>query len=200
MSIALFNRALVAVSCEITPQGHVLSVSDDRGLQHTLDVDETVLVELVAPGLSDQPEAVVTIDAVTRDAYVWEETSAGLVQWARDANGYAYRFFVAPADATIQVVTLPAGSPPPDAPSPPGSGQAILRLKVRRAGDLPLMSKEDDLLRSLESKRTQPRYRVSPHTAALRPGFEHANFNKLADELDAAALLERISRPKPKAP
>jgi hypothetical protein len=208
MSIALFNPTLVAVSCELTSRGHVVRVADDHGLQHELDVDETVFVELVAPGLSQPPKAVVTIRVETmgaedRDTYVWEETASGCEQWARDTNGYAYRTYVAPADASLRMVTLPKGSPPPAVP-PPGSGEATLRVKVRRAGSLPLtsslMTYGGDSLGPLESKQTQPRYRVLPHTASLRPGFEHANFNELADELDDAAILERLSRRAREAP
>lgn len=196
MSISLFNRALVAVSCELTTRGHVLHVADHNGIQCELEVDETVFVEVDAPGLS-QPKAVVTIRVETmgaeeRDTYVWEETASGYEQWARDANGYAHRTYVAPADARLRMVTLPKGSPAPTVP--PSSGEAILRVKVRKKSALPRLAPHRDA-GPLEKKQAQPRYRVVPHTARLRPGFEHANFNELADELDDAAILARTSPP-----
>jgi inactivated superfamily I helicase len=42
--------------------------------------------------------------------------------------------------------------------------------------------------------RKLPKYRVAPHAAVLRPGFDRAAFNGLADELEDAAALERLSR------
>ena len=34
-----------------------------------------------------------------------------------------------------------------------------------------------------------PRFRVTPHAAKLRPGIDRASFNRLADELEDAAVL-----------
>lgn len=36
-----------------------------------------------------------------------------------------------------------------------------------------------------------PRFRVAPHTAKLQPGVDRASLNRLADELEDAALLSR---------
>lgn len=41
--------------------------------------------------------------------------------------------------------------------------------------------------------RRQP-YRVKVHHSALRPGFDLTGFNKLADELEDEAILERTRR------
>jgi len=42
--------------------------------------------------------------------------------------------------------------------------------------------------------RKLPKYRVSPHVAALRPGFDRAAFNSLADELKDAAVRPPFAR------
>jgi hypothetical protein len=41
--------------------------------------------------------------------------------------------------------------------------------------------------------RQQP-YRVTPHESALRPGFDPAGFNRLADELEDEAIIEKATR------
>ena len=38
------------------------------------------------------------------------------------------------------------------------------------------------------------RYRVRPHRADLRPGFDHAHLNALADDLEDEAILARRAR------
>lgn len=38
-------------------------------------------------------------------------------------------------------------------------------------------------------------YRVVPHRSAVRPGFDLAGFNRLADELEDQAIIERQRRP-----
>jgi hypothetical protein len=48
--------------------------------------------------------------------------------------------------------------------------------------------------------RKLPRYRVLPHDAVLRPGFDRAALNSLADELEDVAMLQRLSRRGRKAP
>lgn len=35
------------------------------------------------------------------------------------------------------------------------------------------------------------RYDLHPHVSALRPGFDRAGFNRLADELEDEAILDR---------
>lgn len=37
-------------------------------------------------------------------------------------------------------------------------------------------------------------YRVKPHHAQLRPGFDRAGFNRLADELEDEALVAKYTR------
>jgi hypothetical protein len=37
----------------------------------------------------------------------------------------------------------------------------------------------------------QGAYRLVPHQSAVRPGFDPAGFNKLADELDDEAVIDR---------
>jgi hypothetical protein len=68
----------------------------------------------------------------------------------------------------------------------------------------PLKSVINDALRRALSggatTRKLPKYRVSPHAAVLRPGFDRAAFNSLADELEDAALLKRLSRQERKTP
>lgn len=138
MTISLYNRNPVAMSCEPTSQGHTVSITDDQSSLRAVEADETVFVELEAPSESQAPQTTVTIRAESHDAYVWEETPSGYTRWSRDASGYAHRTYVAPADASLQVVALTSGSAPPAAPPTPGSGQAILKVKVRKKGGLPI--------------------------------------------------------------
>jgi hypothetical protein len=44
------------------------------------------------------------------------------------------------------------------------------------------------------SPRAEP-YRLTPHESAVRPGFDPAGFNRLADELDDESVVERVRRP-----
>ncbi len=48
----------------------------------------------------------------------------------------------------------------------------------------------------LQPHRTEPpsRYRVEPHRARLRPGFDPQGFNRLADELEDDAILAALHR------
>ena len=40
--------------------------------------------------------------------------------------------------------------------------------------------------------RAAGRYRVRPHKTTLRPGIDAASFNKLVDELEDEALIDRM--------
>jgi hypothetical protein len=42
--------------------------------------------------------------------------------------------------------------------------------------------------------RMRRRFRVEPHRSALRPGFDLAGFNKLADELEDESVLGKARR------
>jgi hypothetical protein len=136
MTVRLFNRNPVAMSCEVTSQALIVRITDDQPEVRTLETGETVLIELDPPSPPQEPETTVTVRAELHDAYVWEETPSGYARWSRDSSGNAYRTYIAPADATLQVVALTSGSPPPTAPPTPGSGTAILKVKVRKKGDL----------------------------------------------------------------
>lgn len=55
----------------------------------------------------------------------------------------------------------------------------------------------DALRRGLSGKGAPSaprRYRVRPHRTALRPGYDRAGFNKLADDLEDQAVLSRRGR------
>jgi hypothetical protein len=54
----------------------------------------------------------------------------------------------------------------------------------------------DALRRALapSTSRQQP-YRMTPHESALRPGFDPAGFNQLADELEDGAIIDSARRP-----
>jgi len=56
----------------------------------------------------------------------------------------------------------------------------------------------DALRRALSQppSRREP-YRLPVHEAALQPGFDLAGFNRLADELEDAAILAAGARPGP---
>lgn len=41
---------------------------------------------------------------------------------------------------------------------------------------------------------TEP-YRLAPHESAVRPGYDLAGFNRLADDLEDAEILDRARRP-----
>ena len=42
-----------------------------------------------------------------------------------------------------------------------------------------------------DSRRPARRYRVVPHEAQLLPGLDRAGFNRMADEIEDAAVLEK---------
>jgi hypothetical protein len=54
----------------------------------------------------------------------------------------------------------------------------------------------DALRRALAPRaaRQQP-YHLTPHESALRPGFDPAGFNRLADELEDEAVIDTARRP-----
>jgi hypothetical protein len=47
------------------------------------------------------------------------------------------------------------------------------------------------------TRRASKRYRVVPHEAQLLPGFDRSGFNRLADELEDAAVLAKRRRGAP---
>ncbi len=54
----------------------------------------------------------------------------------------------------------------------------------------------DALRRGLAPERPKPRepYRVVPHHAKLRPGFDVEHLNRLADELEDEAIMDTLRR------
>jgi hypothetical protein len=46
------------------------------------------------------------------------------------------------------------------------------------------------------ARRPSKRYRVRPHEAHLLPGLDRVGFNRLADELEDAAVLAKTARDK----
>jgi hypothetical protein len=60
----------------------------------------------------------------------------------------------------------------------------------------PLKEVVNDALRQALTRSRGPlkRYRVHTHAARLRPGFDTARLNALADEMEDSALLGRGSR------
>lgn len=46
------------------------------------------------------------------------------------------------------------------------------------------------------ASRPSKRYRVTPHVARLLPGLDRVGFNRLADELEDAAVLAKGTRSK----
>jgi hypothetical protein len=141
MTIPLYDRTSVAVICEPapdplppTPPSVQLRVEGAKVGEDLLAQGGTVFVEL-DPAKSPL-ETAITIHGGSRNVYVWE----GSVRWDRDASGVSHRTYASPADAELQVVALSAGSPPPAAPPDPSSGQAVLKVKVRKKYELPLLS------------------------------------------------------------
>ena len=49
-------------------------------------------------------------------------------------------------------------------------------------------------LSSSDRTRKLPPYRLKPFKGGLMPGFESANFNHLADQLEDAAILRKLRR------
>ena len=45
------------------------------------------------------------------------------------------------------------------------------------------------------SRRAAKPYRVAPHRAALRPGFDFGALNRLAEELETETNLRKLRRP-----
>ncbi len=46
------------------------------------------------------------------------------------------------------------------------------------------------------AERSSKRYHLRPHAARLLPGFDRVGFNRLADELEDAAVLAKVSSGK----
>jgi hypothetical protein len=57
----------------------------------------------------------------------------------------------------------------------------------------PMKQVVNDALRQALNPRParQEPYRLVPHTSELRPGFDPSGFNRLADELEDAAIMSR---------
>lgn len=55
----------------------------------------------------------------------------------------------------------------------------------------------DALRRGLAPRAVAAPFRVEPHSSALRPGFDLAGFNRLADEVEDGAILDRARRTAP---
>jgi hypothetical protein len=49
----------------------------------------------------------------------------------------------------------------------------------------------DALRRALTSTSRREPYHLTPHESAVRPGFDPAGFNRLVDEMDDEAILDR---------
>ncbi|MER5260711.1 hypothetical protein ABTZ99_01345 [Actinosynnema sp. NPDC002837] len=60
----------------------------------------------------------------------------------------------------------------------------------------PMKQVVNDALRQALAPRPsrQEPYRLVPHESALRPGFDLAGFNRLADELEDEAIIDRTRR------
>ncbi|HWE92049.1 MAG TPA: hypothetical protein VG317_21480 [Pseudonocardiaceae bacterium] len=54
----------------------------------------------------------------------------------------------------------------------------------------------NDALRSVLAPRVgrQEPYRLTPHQSAVRPGFDLAGFNRLADQLEDEAIMDKARR------
>jgi hypothetical protein len=54
----------------------------------------------------------------------------------------------------------------------------------------------DTLLQALAppASRQEP-YHLTPHESAVRPGFDLAGFNRLADELEDEAIIDKARNP-----
>lgn len=65
-------------------------------------------------------------------------------------------------------------------------------------GHLSMKQVVNDALRQALAPRVprQGAYRLEPHESALRPGFDPAGFNKLADELEDEAIVDKARRPQ----
>lgn len=48
-------------------------------------------------------------------------------------------------------------------------------------------------LSGAQAKREEP-YRLVAHHTELRPGFDHSSLNRLADELEDEAIIEKLQR------
>jgi hypothetical protein len=52
----------------------------------------------------------------------------------------------------------------------------------------------DALRRALAPNTRQQPYHLAPHESAVRPGFDLAGFNRLADELEDEAIIDNSRR------
>jgi hypothetical protein len=141
-SISLYNRNPLEVSFEHPttepPAQPVLTIIDDQGFSCShLDADGYVFVELPSSS-TGLPETTVIVRSPSHDVYVWEQTAVGYSLWPRRSTGICQRTYAAPTDTTVCVQVLAAGNDPPKAPPAPGSGSTtLLKVKVRKSGELP---------------------------------------------------------------
>jgi hypothetical protein len=75
--------------------------------------------------------------------------------------------------------------------------EKLLQDEVHRARQ-PLKRVVNEALRRGLAKpvRRKKAFKVVPHVAALRPGYDAARFNALADELDEESMLESLRQPR----
>lgn len=143
-NISLYNRdpikgTFTHSTSEPLPDEPALIIVDDDGFPCShLDADRLVFVELEGSESGPPPETKVVLHSESHDLYVWEQTANGQSLWPRQSTGSSERTFSAPTDASVRVQVLSAGSTPPAAPPEPGSGSTtLLKVKVRKKGELP---------------------------------------------------------------
>ncbi len=143
MTISLYNRVPLDMTCKVTSSPlAILVVDDEQQEQLHVDHDYKVFDELDNANYPPEPQTTLIIRGGGYDVYVWDYTSSGYDLWALHSSGYRHRTYTSPVDLELWVVTVASGSSPPSppagAPPAPGTGQTLLKVKVRKKGDVPI--------------------------------------------------------------
>ena len=99
--------------------------------------------ELISLDAADVNVLDFTHSGSTHQAYAWQVLATGaLSQWSRGTDkSYSGRF--EDLDADVLVIAVPSGVSVPsptsaNGPPAPGTTQRVIRLKIRKQGDMPL--------------------------------------------------------------
>lgn len=145
INISLYNRNPIELTFEHPagqplPQEPALTILDQQEIACShIEADRFVFVELDGVESGPPPATTVVIRSSSHRVHVWEQTAAGYSSWPRDSGGGCHRTYAAPTDTTVCVQMLAPGEQPAAGPPAAGSGSTtLLKVKVRKKGELPI--------------------------------------------------------------
>ena len=140
MTISISDIATISLT-GVIPSGSNLDIL--HGTSSFSGNGNNLYNELIALDAADVNVLDFTHGGSTHQAYAWQVLATGaLSQWSRATDkSYSGRF--EDLDADVLVIAVPPGvsvpSPTsPNGPPAPGTTQRVIRLKIRKQGDMPL--------------------------------------------------------------